>query len=136
MVLGEGLPKDNKEALKWFRMAAEQGNAEAQRNLGRAYDNGYGVPIDDVEAVKWFLMAAEQGLAAAQANLGVMYYLGEGVPKNDIVACMWWILGSAQSNKSAMIGMDGISKEITEEQIAEAQNLSREWLAKHSERNK
>ena len=136
MVLGEGLPKDNKEALKWLRMAAEQGYAEAQRNLGRAYDNGYGVPIDNVEAVKWFLMAAEQGLAAAQANLGVMYYLGEGVPKDDIVACMWFILGSAQSNKSAMIGMDGISKEITKEQIAEAQKKSREWMAKHSEKNK
>ena len=34
---GEGVPQDNKEALKWYRLAAEQGHAKAQFNLGGRY---------------------------------------------------------------------------------------------------
>jgi len=45
--------------------AAEQGDAEAQYNLGVRYANGEGVPEDYKEAVKWFRKAAEQGFAAA-----------------------------------------------------------------------
>jgi uncharacterized protein len=37
---GEGVPKDDAEAVKWFRKAAEQGHAKAQFNLGAMYDNG------------------------------------------------------------------------------------------------
>ena len=48
---GEGVPKDDREAVRWSRMAAEQGLAEAQSNLGLMYDSGDGVPEDDREAV-------------------------------------------------------------------------------------
>ncbi len=43
---GRGVPQDYQEALKWYRLAAEQGNAIAQYNLGFMYDNGEGVPQD------------------------------------------------------------------------------------------
>ena len=49
------------EAVKWYRLAAEQGDAAAQYNLGFAYYNGEGVEQDYAEAVKWWQMAAEQG---------------------------------------------------------------------------
>ena len=49
---GEGVPLDDKESVKWYRLAAEQGDAQAQSNLGVMYDNGEGVPEDDKEAVK------------------------------------------------------------------------------------
>ena len=71
---GEGVPEDAAEAVRWFRLAAEQGDATAQFNLGVMYDNGEGVPKDAAEAVRWFRLAAEQGYAAAQLNLGVMYW--------------------------------------------------------------
>ena len=58
---GLGLPKDEAEAVKWYRMAAEQGQANAQDNLGFAYAKGLGVPKDEAKAVKWCRMAAEQG---------------------------------------------------------------------------
>ena len=77
----QGVPKDDAEAVRWFRLAAEQGTARAQFNLGVMYDNGEGVPEDDAEAVRWYRLAAEQGYAAAQLNLGVMYANGEGVPE-------------------------------------------------------
>ena len=61
-------------------MAADQGRAQAQYNLGGMYDEGKGVAQDYSAAVKWFRMAADQGHAQAQHNLGVNYYYGEGVP--------------------------------------------------------
>jgi TPR repeat protein len=47
------LPKDAIEAVKWYRKAAEQGDAPAQFNLGNSYANGEGVAKDAVEAAKW-----------------------------------------------------------------------------------
>ena len=57
------------EAVKWFRKAAEQGDAIAQVNLGYAYANGFGVEKDEKEEVKWYRKAAEQGLEDAKASL-------------------------------------------------------------------
>ena len=48
------------EAVKWYRKAAEQGNANAQKNLGVCYEKGLGVSKDQAEADKWFHKAAEQ----------------------------------------------------------------------------
>ena len=49
---GEGVPEDDRKAVKWYRKAAEQGNAPAQYNLGVKYAKGEGVPEDDRKAVK------------------------------------------------------------------------------------
>ena len=51
---GRGVPKDEVEAVKWYRKAADQGNADGQNNLGNMYAYGQGVPKDEVEAVKWY----------------------------------------------------------------------------------
>ena len=61
---GQGVPQDYAEALKWYRLAAEQGNANAQDNLGVMYANGHGVPQDDAEAVKWYRLAADRATPA------------------------------------------------------------------------
>jgi uncharacterized protein len=60
---GQGGPQNHKTAVKWYRLAAEQGNASAQYNLGVMYEKGQGVPQDYKTAVKWFRLAAEQGNA-------------------------------------------------------------------------
>ena len=65
---GEGVPKDAAEAVRWYRLAAEQGNAIAQSNLGFRYANGEGVPEDDVTAYAWLNIAAAQG--QSRANKG------------------------------------------------------------------
>ena len=77
---------DYATALREWRPLAEQGDAEAQFNLGLMYANGEGVPEDDVQAAFWFRKAAEQGDAAAQNNLGVRYDNGEGVPEDYVQA--------------------------------------------------
>ena len=58
---GEGVPKNNAEAVKWFRLSAEQGNAEAQLGLGILYEQGLGVPEDYVLAYAWYNLASAQG---------------------------------------------------------------------------
>ena len=65
---GQGVPKNDKEAVKWYRKAAEQGYASAQSNLGYAYDWGEGVLEDDVTAYAWYNIAATNGQATAKKN--------------------------------------------------------------------
>jgi TPR repeat protein len=71
--------------------------------------------------------AADQGLAEAQSNLGFMYEKGEGVPEDDVQAYKWWNLAAAQGDDAAKRNKAIIEKEMTREQIAEAQRLSTEW---------
>ena len=59
---GEGVPEDAAEALRWYRLAAEQGYAYAQFDVGRMYARGEGgVPEDAVNAYAWYSIAAAQG---------------------------------------------------------------------------
>jgi TPR repeat protein len=58
---GDGLPREYTEAANWFRKAAEQGNAVAQKNLGVMYGKGYGVPQSDAEAYVWASIATISG---------------------------------------------------------------------------
>ena len=58
---GDGVPENDKTAVKWFRLAAEQGNANAQFNLGFMYVNGTGVIQDYVRAHMWWNIAASSG---------------------------------------------------------------------------
>lgn len=81
-----GTQQNFKEALKWFQIAAEQGNAESQFSLGLAYYNGDGVNKDFKEAVKWFQIAEVQDHARAQHFLSTMYGAGIGVSRNPEMA--------------------------------------------------
>jgi TPR repeat protein len=59
------IERDRTEAARWWHMAAEQGNANAQLNIGTCFEYGDGVAKDPVEAAKWLRRAAEQGNANA-----------------------------------------------------------------------
>jgi len=53
--------QDYKEAVRLYRLSAEQGNALAQYNLGMVYKNGEGVPQDDTLAHMWWNIAGSKG---------------------------------------------------------------------------
>ena len=78
-------------------LAAEQGHAGAQFNLGVKYDEGEGV-TQKIKArlLRWYRAAAEQGVAKAQYNLGVMYYKGEGVSRDYREALRWYRAAAEQ----------------------------------------
>ena len=125
---GKGVAEDDAAAVKWFQKAAYQGDVMAQFSLGVMYADGEGVVEDYTEAVKWFSKAAEQGYAKAQVNLAVMY----SAAGDYVTSYKWLNIAAAQGNERAKKGRGIIYKDMTKEQINEAQKLSREWLANYS----
>jgi hypothetical protein len=116
-------------------MAAEQGNAAARYSLGVAYQNGQGVPQEYAEAVKWYRMAAEQGHAAAQYDLGVAYSNGQGVPRDYSRSYFWLSLSVSRSTGGTFTKRaqyrDATARKLTPGQLKKAQQMTREWEAKH-----
>jgi TPR repeat protein len=100
---GEGVPQDYKEAVKWYRLAAEQGCLDAQTGLGFIYSFGsfydLDIPKDYNESVKWYLLAAEQGDHIAQTRLGMKY----GERQNYMEAMRWYQLAADQGNSDAQL---------------------------------
>jgi len=118
---GNEVLKDDVEAVKWYRKAAEQGHAGAQNSLGLRYSRGEGVNMNQTEAVKWYRMAAEQGYARAQFNLALRYRRGEGVEKNPVEAVKWFRLAAEQGHAKAQYKLgecyyngDGMEKDKEE----------------------
>ena len=104
---------DYKTAFNEWKPLADQGDADAQHNLGWMYGNGRGVLKDYKQAVKWYQKAADQGGADAQHNLGVMYAYGKGVLK-DLSKAKYWIK-KAYENPSA----NSKTKNLAEENLNE-----------------
>lgn len=96
---------DYATALAEWRPLAEQGNANAQHNLGVMYDFGRGVPQDVAEAARWYRAAADQGNVQAQFNLGMMYDFGDGVSEDDAEAVRWYRLAAEQGMAQAQINL-------------------------------
>ena len=83
------MERDFKKGLKWYRKAADQGDAKAQANLGMSYASGMGAEQDYKEANEWFRKAANQGDANAQFRLGVANAKGLGAEKDFKKAMKW-----------------------------------------------
>jgi TPR repeat protein len=125
---GEGVAADDAEAVKWYRRAAEQGHPGAQWQLGYKYEYGSGVAVDNVESIKWFRKAAEQGHGIAQFELAMRYHTGKGTAKDSVEAYNWVLL--AETNGIAVDAYkDLLEKEMTPEQIAEAQKQADAFVA-------
>lgn len=126
--MGRGVARDYKQALMWHRKAAEQGKADAQYVVGAMYYTGNAVASDHKQAVYWFRRAAEKGHAEAQHALGLMYrYHAAGLPQDKVLAYMLWNLAAASGNANATEQRAEIAKRMTQEQIDEAQAMSRAW---------
>ncbi len=105
---GKGVPQDYTEAVKWYRLAAEQSYAEA---------------------VKWYRLAAEQGHASAQYNLGTLCSKGNGVPQDNALAHMWYNIAAANGDDNASKYRDSVAAKMTSENIDKAQAMARECMA-------
>ena len=106
------------------KLLAEQGDAEAQLNLGIRYANGEGAPEDDAEAVKLYLLAAKQGLARAQNYLGIMHANGDGVPQSNVRAYIWWSVAAAQGQEDAKRNRGLVTERLTPDQLTQAQQIA------------
>lgn len=120
---GAKVSQDYTEAIRWYRLAADQGCADSQDQLGELYISGKGsaqdyqeaarphahrgvrhqagtrVPKSSQETARWYRLAAEQGYSFAQHHLGNMYLQGEGITK-DVQEGLRWIRLAAEKGLS------------------------------------
>ena len=108
---------DYATALRHWVPLAQKGEATAQYNLGKMYENGQGLPQDYEEAAGWYWLAAKQGYADAQINLGIMYALGQGVREDLVTAFMWARIAKANGASGDLAGL--IGEQLTNEQFRE-----------------
>ncbi len=102
--------------LENLRQRAEQGNADAQAELGYRYHTGQVVRQDYERAVSWYRLAAEQDHVKAQYHLGLAYAFGEGVDHDPAQAAEWYRRAAEQGHAQAAFSLglahlygDGVS---------------------------
>ena len=98
-----GLAED--QDIEDIRKAAEEGNPEAQVELGAKHYLGMGAPQDYREALKWYLLAAEQGNAQAQFAVGRAYAQGEGTRQNYYLAAYWYRKAAEQGYVNGQVAL-------------------------------
>jgi TPR repeat protein len=109
------------EAAKWYRKAAEQGDALAQHDLAVLYVHGLGVTQDFAEAIVWFALAAAQGDVDSQYSLGLRYLKGEHVTQDYAEAAKYFSMAAEQGNADAMLSYgrrfaagEGVAQDLVE----------------------
>jgi hypothetical protein len=112
--------------------SAQQGDAEAQFELGKNYETGrIGLPKDIVLAEHWYRISAEQGDPYAEASLGLLYQFGKGVKPDLVQALMWYEIAIARvipADRNSVIDLrNDIVTSMTAAQIAEARERAKEF---------
>jgi uncharacterized protein len=92
--LGQGVPKDEGEAMKWITLSAGNGNLEAQEALAvlaimEFYERGQGAANKE-EKIQWIISSAKRGNPEAMNMLGMLYSSGNGLPMTTIEAEKWY----------------------------------------------
>jgi uncharacterized protein len=85
---GEYVIQDDAEAIRWYRLAAEQGDCIAQHNLA-----SYLLDEDINEAIKWYILSAKKDFVFAQDTLGDIYsgiLISSEEYRNDLEAVRWY----------------------------------------------
>jgi uncharacterized protein len=111
---GKDVAQDYGKAAELFRKAAEQGNAQAQNDLGVMFENGFGVERD----------------ANGQCNLGRMYAMGSGVALDLVKAYQWLSLSGAQGEPAARTLLAATVPVMTHRELAEGQRLVAEYQSR------
>ena len=93
---GDGVPRNDADAVHWYRRAAEQGSPDGLDSLGWMYETGRGVPRDDLVALSLYRLSAARGHRQAMWNLGRMLEEGRGVAGADPIEGLAWIMLAAE----------------------------------------
>ncbi len=124
------------KSLADLQKFADQGEAEAQYQMGVRFHNGEDVPQDDTQAMQWFLRAAEQGHATAQSALGAYYWAGRGVPEDLSKAYFWSQIALAEGDENSKSRLEGLASQMTRSQVSAARQQAEVWLRSHNQRAK
>ena len=124
---GVGMPENNTEAVRWYRIAAEKGNVKAQSLIGTAYHRGIGFAIDDTQATLWLSKAGDQMDPLAQFQLGEGFELGWVGQKDNAEAYKWYLLSASQGYTKATKKVTAIENDLTKEQRVDGQKRALEF---------
>jgi GAF domain-containing protein/Sel1 repeat-containing protein/PilZ domain-containing protein len=120
------------KSLADLRKLADQGDAEAQWQMGVRFHNGEGVPHDDAQAMQWFQRAAEQGHVTAQGALGAYYFAARGVPKDLSKAYFWSVIAMAQGDEISKGRLELLASQMTRAQVYTARQQAEAWIHQHN----
>jgi TPR repeat protein len=121
---GVGLPENDCQAARHYKLAADKGYAEAQFNLASLFDSGRNVPEEYSERPEnLYSAAAKQGHAKAQYAYGMRHYKGEGVGKQDYSkAYVWLSLAVANGCEEATEDRQAAREKLEKEALSKAQD--------------
>ena len=132
---GHGVSQDYAMAVKWYRVAAENGSVKAANSLGMAYLDGMGVEMDPVKAARYFQSAAQKGNVSAQYNLAILFIqqpeaLAKGGIKASDAQAVQWLKKSAESGNTA--AMEYLSDVYRDGKLGQKKNkqLADSWWDK------
>ena len=91
------------EAVEWFRLAAAQGYAPAEYQMGQMYDFGFGVVQSDAEALAWYRRAANHGSASGQRVVGDFCLKGRSGVADAVEAARWYPRGAESDDLRAQV---------------------------------
>ena len=113
----EYFPRDREQAIKWFKMAAEQDLPVACWNTAYSFDGLFEL-IDKNEAFNWYKRAAELGYIEAFNELGRYYYEGWGTEKNIPEAIKWYEEAAEEGNVNAYWNLGLVYEEVKNDERA------------------
>ena len=102
---GRGVSASKEMARLWFEKGAEQGDPDAQYNLGLLYQAGGAVDKDPREAAALFQLAVEQGHVRAHLSLGACYLDGVGVERDLPRALQLFAVPAARGEAEAQYNL-------------------------------
>jgi hypothetical protein len=116
---GQGHEEDYREGSRWITLAANRGSVPAQIAIAK----GFVSSVSEEDEVRWTRLWAEQGIVPAQERLARFHKTGRGVAEDYVQAYAWYSLAGAGPDPELIKKRDEIAREMTQDQIAEAERL-------------
>lgn len=128
------------EVVRLYRLAADEGFAGAQNNLGDMYEEGSGVPLNDKFAVYWYTRAAERGEPTAYLSLSTLLPMNTNDENVLIEALKFGILAmdglpEGKNKSAAKVNIQKVASRISESARERAIELAKAWEPLYQEKN-
>lgn len=117
---GQGLQRNDLQAIYWYEQAAKQGNVKAQYSLALMLEHGQAPKPDHQKAAALYMKAAKQGHVAAQYSLGMMYLDGKGLEQDSIKAWTWLALAAENGFESVDKVRDMVATRLSPSDLTQA----------------
>jgi TPR repeat protein len=112
---GEGnITADPKQSFEWLKLAADNGEINAEHSLAVCYRFGIGTEVDLAKSFSLADKTAAKGFSESQRLLADCYLHGIGVEKNFVNAIDWYIKSAQQKNIEAILSLVKLYEEMSE----------------------